>query len=132
MELTPLAFSGVVLHTRWRLERNCPMAQPKPQPMTRRDPVTVDPDHYRVESEDDQVRILRIHYPAKAKSVMHGHPASVAIFLTDGECRFTYPDGKTEDHKLKAGQTMVMPAMEHLPENTGTKAFDVILVELKK
>jgi quercetin dioxygenase-like cupin family protein len=107
------------------------MAQPKPQPIGTQDPAVVDPEHYRVETENDQVRVLRIQYPANSKSVMHGHPASVAIFLTDGECRFTFPDGSTEDHKLKAGQTMVMPALEHLPENTGTKPFEVILVELK-
>lgn len=105
---------------------------PKPQPIIGQDPVTVDPEHYRVESEDDQVRVLRVQYPPKAKSVMHGHPASVAIFLRDAECRFTFPDGRTEDHKLKAGQTIVKPAMEHPPENTGAQDLEVILVELKR
>ena len=37
---------------------------------------------------------------------MHGHPASVAVFLNDCEARFTYPDGKTEDVKAKAGQVL--------------------------
>jgi quercetin dioxygenase-like cupin family protein len=108
------------------------MAQAKPQPIGRRDPVTVDPEHYQVESENEQVRVLRIRYEPHSKSVMHGHPASVAIVLTDGKCRFTYPDGKTEDHDIKAGQTMTMPAMDHLPENTGNRPFEVILVELKR
>ncbi len=108
------------------------MAQAKPQPEKGRDPVSVDPEHYRVESEDERVRVLRINYPPKAKSVMHSHPASVAIFLRDAECRFTYPDGRTEDHNLKAGQTMVMPAMQHLPENLGATPLEVILVELKQ
>jgi quercetin dioxygenase-like cupin family protein len=107
------------------------MAQPKPQPIGRQDPVTVDPGHYKVETEDERVRILRVRYAPGEKSVMHGHPASIAVFLTDGKCRFTYPDGTTEDHNIKAGQTMSMPAMDHLPENTGTKPFEVILIELK-
>lgn len=108
------------------------MAQAKPQPIGQQDPITVDPEHYRVETENDQVRVLRAQYPAKARSVMHGHPASVAIFMTDGECRFTFPDGTTEDHSMKAGQTMFMPPMQHLPENTGTQPFEVIVVELKQ
>jgi quercetin dioxygenase-like cupin family protein len=108
------------------------MAQPQPQPIANQDPVTVDPKHYGVETENEQVRVLRARYEPGEKSVMHSHPAVVAIFLTDGECRFTFPDGTTEDHSLKAGQTMYMPAMAHLPENTGTKAFEVIVIELKK
>ena len=47
------------------------------------DPVKVDPNHYKVEFENAQVRVLRIHYGAHEKSVMHYHPASVAVFLTD-------------------------------------------------
>ena len=108
------------------------MAQAKMQPGGSPDPVKVDPEHYRVEAENERLRVLRVHYPVKSKSVMHGHPETVAIFLTDGQCRFTYPDGRTEDHVFKSGQTMVMPAMDHLPENTGASAFDVILVELKQ
>jgi quercetin dioxygenase-like cupin family protein len=62
---------------------------------------------------------------------MHSHPASVSIFLTDTRCRFTFPDGKTEDHNMKAGQTMFMPAVEHLPENLSDKPFEVVLIEFK-
>src|SRR4051794_21637196 len=61
------------------------------------DPTKVDPKHYKVETENAQVRVLRIQYGPHEKSVMHGHPAAVAIFLTDQNTRFTYPDGKTED-----------------------------------
>ncbi|HWQ52124.1 MAG TPA: hypothetical protein VN442_00470 [Bryobacteraceae bacterium] len=108
------------------------MAQAKPQTTAGRDPVSVDPDHYRVETENDQVRVLRARYGPKEKSVMHTHPASVAIFMTDARCRFTYPDGKKEDHDIKAGTTMTMPAMDHLPENLGNTPIEVILVELKR
>ena len=108
------------------------MPQAKAQRATKRDPVTVDPDHYKVESENEHVRVLRVRYGPEAKSVMHSHPACVAIFLTDARCRFTYPDGKTEDHQIKAGQTMAMPAVDHLPENLGDSPLEVILVEIKR
>jgi hypothetical protein len=49
------------------------------------DPVQVDSKHYVVELENEKVRILRIKYGPREKSTMHGHPASVAIFLTDAE-----------------------------------------------
>src|SRR5450755_172828 len=37
------------------------------------DPVKVDAKHYKVEFENDSVRVLRITYPAHEKSVMHHH-----------------------------------------------------------
>src|SRR5258708_12538310 len=59
------------------------------------DPVKVDPKHYKVEFENDSVRVLRITYPAHEKSVMHYHPNAVAVFLTGGAARFTPAGGKT-------------------------------------
>lgn len=100
-------------------------------PAFAQDAAKVDPRHYKVEFENDQVRVLRVNYAAGEKSVMHEHPASVAIFLTDGKVKFTTPDGKTTEAPAKAGQTMYTPAQTHLPENVGTKPFELILVELK-
>ena len=95
------------------------------------DPVKVDSKHYKVEQENSQARVLRIHYGAHEKSVMHYHPASVAVFLTDGDSKFTLPDGKTIESHFKAGQVQWEAAGKHLPENTGDKPFDLVLVELK-
>ena len=47
------------------------------------DPTQVDTKHYKVEFENDKVRVLRIAYGAGEKSVMHEHPDAVAVFLTD-------------------------------------------------
>jgi quercetin dioxygenase-like cupin family protein len=95
------------------------------------DPVKVDAKHYKVEFENDSVRVLRITYPAHEKSVMHHHPNSVAVFLTDGKSQFTLPDGKTQDAPVKAGEVRWTDAGEHQPANVGDKPFELILVELK-
>ena len=96
------------------------------------DPVAVDSKHYKVEMEDERVRVLHINYGPGERSVMHGHPVSVAICLTDAHVRFTSPDGTTEEMHAKAGQVMPTPAGEHLPENIGDRPFDIVLVELKR
>jgi len=106
------------------------MAQPAAQP-SRVDPVQVDPKHYTVELENDQVRVLRIRYGPHEKSPMHGHPALVGVLLTDHHSRFTYPDGRTEEIKGKAGQVLSMPAFEHAPENLSDQPFELIAIELK-
>ena|SRR6266851_1911624 len=111
--------------------------KPTPQPApakakpTAPDPVVVDSKHYKVELENERVRVLRIKYGPHEKSKMHGHPASVAVFLNDCETRFTYPDGKTENIKAKAGQVVYFDAFAHDPENLSDKPFEVIGIELK-
>jgi quercetin dioxygenase-like cupin family protein len=90
-----------------------------------------DSAHYKVEYENAQVRILRFHYGAHEKSVMHSHPDSVVVFLSDGSVKFTFPDGKTQDASGKAGIASFTPAQVHLPENVGDKPIEGILVELK-
>ena len=112
-------------------------SKPTPQPGSAKakpsasDPVVVDSKHYKVELENERVRVLRIKYGPHEKSAMHSHPASIAVFVTDGHARFTYPDGKTEDVKAKTGQVMYFPPLEHLPENLSDKPFEVIGIELK-
>ncbi len=95
------------------------------------DAVKVDPKHYKVEFENSQVRVLRIHYGAHEKSVMHHHPDSVVTFLSDAHVKFTLPDGTSTEHTVKAGEVQWTPAGTHLPENLGDAAMDGILVELK-
>lgn len=95
------------------------------------DAVKVDPKHYKVETENAKVRVLRIQYGPHEKSVMHSHPDSVAVFLTDGAIRMTTPDGKSQDMQVKKGQSMFEKAGSHLPENTGDQPFELVLVELK-
>jgi len=95
------------------------------------DAVKADPKHYTVVSENAQVRILKVHYGAHEKSVMHSHPATVIVPLTESKGTFTFPGGKKEDFDLKAGVAQYSAAITHLPENTGDAGFDAILIELK-
>ncbi|MDP9089360.1 MAG: cytoplasmic protein [Pseudomonadota bacterium] len=95
------------------------------------DAAKVDTKHYKVEFENDQVRILRINVGPHEKSVMHSHPAGVVVFLTDGHFKFTVPGGKTEDATVKAGTVRWSDAVTHLGENLGDNATEVIQVELK-
>src|SRR6516162_6144723 len=91
-----------------------------PQPITD-DPVRLDPKHYKVEFENERVRVVRIKYEPGEKSVMHSHPESIAVFLTDAHAKFTYPDGRSEDINANAGSVHHMDAFTHLPESTSVK-----------
>jgi len=95
------------------------------------DAAKVDPKHYKVEFENDKVRVLRASYAPGEKSVMHGHPDAVAVLLNDMKGNFTFPDGTSEERTGKAGQVLWTPATKHMPANSGDQPYEVILVELK-
>jgi quercetin dioxygenase-like cupin family protein len=101
------------------------------QGVSAQDPVQVDSKHYKVEFENEQVRVLRITYGPHEKSVMHEHPNAVAVFLTDQNVKFTLPDGKAQTTPAKKGQAIWTPAGKHLPENLSDKPLELILVEMK-
>lgn len=96
------------------------------------DAVTADPEHYTVEFEDEAVRLVRIAYGPGETSVMHRHPASCAIFLSDQPTRFELPDGEVEEHEpQEAGGMECGDAGAHLPTNLGGDELELILVEFK-
>ena len=95
------------------------------------DVVEVDPEHYKVEFENDKVRALRISYGPNEKSVMHDHPDAIGVFLGDARAKFTFPDGTTEEINGKAGEAAWFPAVTHLPENLSDEPIDMVFFELK-
>jgi len=88
-------------------------------PVTPLDPATVDPRHYKVEFENDYVRVLRIHYDAHEKGQTHEHILNrVVVYLND------QPGAKADDVRM-AG------AAKHAEENASGQPADRIAVELK-
>jgi quercetin dioxygenase-like cupin family protein len=98
-----------------------------------RDPVTVDPKHYTVESETDAFRVVRIRYGPREKSVMHQHPPGVGVFLTDGDFTFAYPDGRVEQIKAKRGEILCFEeTWEHNPQSNADTPFEAVYVEVRR
>ena len=95
------------------------------------DPIKVDAKHYKVELENDQVRVLRVTYGPHEKSPMHEHPAGVAVAITDALVKFTLADGKSEERPFKAGQVLWIAAEKHAPENLSDKPLEIVLTEVK-
>lgn len=96
------------------------------------DAAKVDPAHYKVITDNDQVRVLHVHYGPHEKSVMHSHPDGVIVFLNGGKTKFNYPDGKSEIIDMKPGEARYTPHTVHLPENVSDHPMDAVLIELKK
>ncbi len=96
------------------------------------EPVEVDPKHYKVEFENDRVRVLRVKFGPNEKSVMHSHPAMLTVSLTARDLKFTLPNGRTQHIFGRAGEVIWYEAHEHLPENLSAKPYEGIHIELKR
>jgi quercetin dioxygenase-like cupin family protein len=96
------------------------------------DPVKVDPKHYKIEFENNQVRVLRVKIGPHETAPMHEHGLNrVVVYLTDQEIKVTSKDGKVEVARHKAGDVSWGAPMTHKEENVTGKPFEVVVAEIK-
>jgi uncharacterized RmlC-like cupin family protein len=83
------------------------------------DPVAVDGTHYKVEFENEHVRVLRVHYGPREKGALHEHLLNrVVLYLND------HPNAKADDVRAAGPAT-------HTEENASDQPVDRIAVEIK-
>ena len=96
------------------------------------DPVKQSPRYYKVLIDNDEVRVLEYHLKPGEKEPMHSHPRGFVYYLADAKVRVSFPDGKTEESQLKAGEAHWRDALSHAVENIGNTEAHAIALELKK
>jgi hypothetical protein len=90
-----------------------------PAPVSKLDPVVVDAKHYKVALENDQVRVLRVHYDPHDKGEQHEHILNrVVLYLND------QTGAKADDVRMSGAGT-------HTEQNAGDQPADRIAVEIK-
>jgi quercetin dioxygenase-like cupin family protein len=94
------------------------------------DAVAADPARYAVLNENDVALMIRVRYPAGARSVMHSHPAGCAIFYKDATLKMTSSTGEVRTHAYRAGEVSCGDSYSHMVENVG-KDTEFIQVHLK-
>jgi len=95
------------------------------------DAVRVDPAHYKVELENERMRMLCVRYGPHEKSELHRHPDSLEINLTVAHLAITHSDGRKESIEARAGQARPVSACECLIENLSDFPYEAIALELK-
>lgn len=96
------------------------------------------PEHYKVEFENELVRVVRVTYGPHERSAMHQHegtPAVIVALKAGGRMHFVYPDGSTSEGRPEnAGAVRFVPArppFQHAGENAADVPLEVVRVELK-
>ena len=95
------------------------------------DPVTSNPDLYRVMFENDRVRVLRYLDRPGERTTPHRHPDSVMVTLSSFRRRLSVDDRQVEVD-LDAGEVRWLGAQEHSGENVGGSETHSIFIELKE
>jgi quercetin dioxygenase-like cupin family protein len=96
------------------------------------DPAKIDSQDYRVEFENSQVRVVRVHMAPHRAVPLHEHQLDrVVVYLTDQRTRVTSADGKAETVEHKAGEASWGGPARHREENLNDTPFEAIVVELK-
>jgi quercetin dioxygenase-like cupin family protein len=88
--------------------------------------------HYKVEIDNEWVRVLRVKQPPHAKIPMHEHPAQVNVTLTDAWVRSTSANGKVDMVYRTAGTVGFNEASKHSEENLSDQPLEAVVIELKK
>ncbi len=107
---------------------------PQPLPAEKQDAVVVDPQHYKVEVENEYVRVIRVNIPPREKLMFHKHPATgaVVVYLTDQNMRQTLADGQSRENHYTAKQVRwVGPDAAHQDQNLSDAPSKLIRIELK-
>lgn len=90
-----------------------------PAPASQLDPVVVDPRHYKIDFENDHVRVLRVHYDARDTGAQHEHILNrVVVYLND------QPGAKADDVRMAGAAT-------HTEQNASDQPADRIAIEIK-
>ena len=84
-------------------------------PVLAQDPVKLSPQYYKVLLDNDEVRVLEFRFKPGEKEPMHSHPRGIVYSLTDAKIKVSFPDGKSEESAIKAGEARcAMPSPTRL------------------
>ena len=84
---------------------------------------------FKPEFQNPQVRVARVHLEPHQQIPMHEVPPHVAVWLTDGELKMTYPEGRSEVRRFHAGETLWVALGKHAGENVGAHAMEFVVIE---
>jgi len=86
----------------------------------------------KVEFENEQIRVTRVHYAAHAKSPMHSHTGRAVIALTGSHLRATESGGTSRETKRHPGEIYWGDSVTHSVENLTDEPLETIEIEIKK
>jgi mannose-6-phosphate isomerase-like protein (cupin superfamily) len=118
--------------SRYEIELKRRPAHPPTPAFPAKDPTRADPAFYKVELDNEQVRVVRVRIPPRAKVSLHEHVTNrVVVFLTNHHFRVTTPDGQSQESQHAAGDCVTGGPGAHSELNLDDQPFEALLIDLK-
>ncbi|MBI2682420.1 MAG: alpha/beta fold hydrolase [Acidobacteriales bacterium] len=101
-------------------------------PVFAQDPVVADPRHFRVEFEDQTVRVLRFTLAPGESAPMHEQLPRITVIVRGGRTRVTEADGSVREQDNAAGEVRHTGYSQHALSNVGSTIFEAVSTEFKQ
>jgi len=107
-----------------------------PEVLKGKDPLETDPKHYRLELENDRMRVLRLTLKADEVSPVHDDHDALFVCLavgSDKAChlRLTRPGGRSQDIHMQAGESRWIYGDTRSEKNVGPQPLEMLVIETK-
>jgi len=102
-----------------------------PEVLKGKDALAADPKHYKLEFENEHMRVLRL--TLKADEAVPVHDDRDALFVCSKEChiRRTRPGGRGQDMHLQAGESRWIYGDTRSEKNLSSQPLELLVIETK-
>lgn len=98
-----------------------------------RDPLAVDPKHFKLEMDNNQVRVLRLHLDKGEKTPAYEEPFEhLLVPLTPARLKTADAKGVVKEAIYRKGEVQWQMPGTGADENAGSGPYEAIIVEFKK
>ena len=95
------------------------------------DAIRIDPARYKIDFENEKVRVVRLGFGPRERGVMVEHPPRVLATLSDVSVKLVFQDGSTDQRGAPAGVAAWLEGETLQTENASDQPLEVVLVEPK-
>jgi hypothetical protein len=102
-----------------------------PEVLKGKDALMADPKHYKLEFENDHMRVLRLTLKADEVSPVHDDGDALFVCLKECHLRLTRPGGRSQDIHMQAGESRWIYADTRSEKNLGSQSLELLVIETK-
>jgi len=107
-----------------------------PEVLKGKDALEADPKHYKLELENDRMRVLRLTLKADEIAPVHDDRDALLVCIAAGSdkachLRLTRPGGRGQDIHMQAGEARWIYADTRSEKNVGPQLLEMLVIEPK-
>ena len=102
-----------------------------PEVLRGKDALAADPKHYRLEFENEHIRVLRLMLKADEAAPVHDDQDALFVCIKECHVRLTRPGGRSQDVHLQAGESRWIYGDTRSEKNLGTQPLELLVIETK-